>query len=249
VGYIPLTNYRYASGPHQIQSGPDSEAFVVVSSGIVDRGADLGRITPGPPNSGSWYVTDDWRQVPSAVSGYWINYTPGVAYEASGALSTQEGYRPLGFSTIAYAKVQTSLGSNFGVRKTLPYTYFGGVAPDNQNYAPYNTPESNTTSEGITGGGVTHGRYEGGLLTAPAGSGVVTRADWVYNPPVYCRTFTETTRAQVPGLMSTALRTIYRGGSTSYVSNIGSIYYQGSESVRNLVHRFSPSVNSSNQRS
>jgi len=248
MSYIPLNNYKYASGPHQLQSGPVREAFTVVSSGIVDRGADLGRITPGPPNSGSWYVTDDWREVPPPVSGYWINYTPGVAYEPSGALSAQEGYRPLGFSTIAYAKVQTSFASNFGVRKTLPYTYFGGIAPDNQNYAPYNTPESNTTAEGVTGGGVTHGRYEGGLLTTPVGSGISTRADWIYNPPVYCRTYTETTRPQVPGLMSAAIRTIYRGGSTQYVYNLGSVYYQGAESVRNLVHRFSPSVNSSNQR-
>lgn len=248
MGYIPLTNYKYASGPHQLQSGPDHEAFLVVSSGIVDVGVDLGRIAPGIPNSGLWYVTDDFREVPQAVSGYWIDYTPGVAYQPSGALSAEEGYRPLGFSTIAYAKVQTSFSSNFGVRQTLPYTYFGGVAPDNQDYSPYKTPDSNTVAEGITGGGVTHGRYEGGLLTTAVGSGVATRADWVYNPPVYCRTYTEATRAQVPGLMSAVIRTIYRGGSTRYVSNLGSVYFQGSEGVRNLVRTFSASVNSSNQK-
>jgi hypothetical protein len=248
VGYIPLTNYKYDSGLHQIQSGPNRESYLVVSSGIVDVGADLGRITPGPPNSGSWYLTDDWRVAPQAVSGYWIDYTPGVAYQPSGALSAEEGYRPLGFSTIAYAKVQTSFSSNFGVRQTLPYTYFGGVAPDNQDYSPYKTPDSNTVAEGITGGGVTHGRYEGGLLTTAVSSGVATRADWTYNPPVYCRTYTEATRAQVPGLMSAVIRTIYRGGSTRYVSNLGSVYFQGSEGVRNLVRTFSASVNSSNQK-
>jgi hypothetical protein len=248
VGYIPLTNYKYDSGLHQIQSGPNHESYLVVSSGIVDVGADLGRITPGPPNSGSWYLTDDWRVAPQAVSGYWIDYTPGVAYQPSGALSAEEGYRPLGFSTIAYAKVQTSFSSNFGVRQTLPYTYFGGVAPDNQDYSPYKTPDSNTVAEGITGGGVTHGRYEGGLLTTAVNSGVATRADWIYNPPVYCRTYTEATRAQVPGLMSAVIRTIYRGGSTRYVSNLGSVYFQGSEGVRNLVRTFSASVNSSNQK-
>lgn len=248
MGYIPLTNYKYASGPHQLQSGPNHEAFLVVSSGIVDIGADLGRIAPGIPNSGLWYVTDDFREVPPAVSGYWIDYTPGVAYQPSGALSAEEGYRPLGFSTIAYAKVQTSFSSNFGVRQTLPYTYFGGVAPDNQDYSPYKTPDSNTVAEGITGGGVTHGRYEGGLLTTAVGSGVATRADWTYNPPVYCRTYTEATRAQVPGLMSAVIRTIYRGGSTRYVSNLGSVYFQGSEGVRNLIRTFSASVNSSNQK-
>lgn len=248
MGYIPLTNYKYDSGLHQIQSGPNHESYLVVSSGIVDVGADLGRITPGPPNSGSWYLTDDWRVAPQAVSGYWIDYTQGVAYQPSGALSAEEGYRPLGFSTIAYAKVQTSFSSNFGVRQTLPYTYFGGVAPDNQDYSPYKTPDSNTAAEGITGGGVTHGRYEGGLLTTAVGSGIATRADWVYNPPVYCRTYTEATRAQVPGLMSAVIRTIYRGGSTRYVSNLGSVYFQGSEGVRNLVRTFSASVNSSNQK-
>lgn len=248
MGYIPLTNYKYASGPHQLQSGPNHEAFLVVSSGIVDIGADLGRIAPGIPNSGLWYVTDDFREVPPAVSGYWIDYTPGVAYQPSGALSAEEGYRPLGFSTIAYAKVQTSFSSNFGVRQTIPYTYFGGVAPDNQDYSPYKTPDSNTVAEGITGGGVTHGRYEGGLLTTAVGSGVATRADWTYNPPVYCRTYTEATRAQVPGLMSAVIRTIYRGGSTRYVSNLGSVYFQGSEGVRNLIRTFSASVNSSNQK-
>jgi hypothetical protein len=130
----------------------------------------------------------------------------------------------------------------------LPYTYFGGVAPDNQDYSPYKTPDSNTVAEGITGGGVTHGRYEGGLLTTAVSSGVATRADWIYNPPVYCRTYTEATRAQVPGLMSAVIRTIYRGGSTRYVSNLGSVYFQGSEGVRNLVRTFSASVNSSNQK-
>lgn len=74
MGYIPLTNYKYASGPHQLQSGPNHEAFLVVSSGIVDIGADLGRIAPGIPNSGLWYVTDDFREVPrlSLVTGLTI---------------------------------------------------------------------------------------------------------------------------------------------------------------------------------
>jgi len=373
VGYIPLTNYKYDLGLHQIQSGPNHESFLVVSSGIVDVGADLGVIVPGPPdhsyadiynaqittylnvkvanpgagnifyidnepqavlqlrrnqtfildqsdpsnaghpfrfsttsngthnggvqytvgvttngtpgtpnsytqivvadsapsllyyycavhanmggsavvatvNSTQWYKSTAFRAAPQIVSGYWIDYTPGVAYQPSGALSAEEGYRPLGFSTIAYAKVQTSFSSNFGVRQTLPYTYFGGVAPDNQGYSPYKTPDSNTVAEGITGGGVTHGRYEGGLLTTAVSSGVATRADWTYNPPVYCRTYTEATRAQVPGLMSAVIRTIYRGGSTRYVSNLGSVYFQGSEGVRNIVRTFSASVNSSNQK-
>ena len=248
--YTPFSNYKYDSGFHQVQSGPNHEGYIVVSSGIQDSGADIGRIVAGPPNSGEWYVTDDWRQVPSAVSGYWIDYTPGVAYEPSGALSAAQGYRPLGFSTIAYAKVQTSYGANFGVRGPEKYTYFGGVAPSDQNYTPYNTPVSNSSSDGKTGGGVTHRNYEGGLLTNSLGSqGTANRSEWTYNPPVYCKTYTETVRSQVPGLMSASIRSIYRGGSTSYVYNIGSVYYQLPESVRNMVRTFSSSVNSSNQKS
>jgi hypothetical protein len=79
--------------------------------------------------------------------------------------------------------------------------------------------------------------------------GTANRAEWVYNPPVYCKTYTETVRSTAPGLMSATLRYIYRGGATRYVSNYGSLYLQGPEGVRNLVRTFSSSVNSSNQKS
>ena len=248
MGYIPLSNYKYDTGLHRLQSGPVSEGYIVVSSGIVDTGADLGIVTPGPMTSGV-YSTTAWRAVPPAVSGYWTDFQDSD-YQASGVLSVYNGYRALSVTTIANAKVQTSLGPEFGVRDAGKYTYFGGAAPDNQNYTPYNTPEGNTAAQGKTGGGVTHGRYEGGLLTNSLGSqGTSNRSEWVYNPPVYCKTYTETVRSTVPGLMSTALRSIYRGGAARYVSNYGSIYLQGSESVRNLVRTFSSSVNSSNQKS
>jgi len=248
VAYIPLSNYKYDSGPHRIQSGPISEGYIVLSSGILDVGADLGVVTAGPATSGV-YSTTAWRAVPPAVSGYWTDFTENN-YDPSGVLSVYNGYRPLSVTTIANAKIQTSLGPEFGVRDAGKYTYFGGAAPDNQNYTPYNTPEGNTAAQGKTGGGVTHGRYEGGLLTNSLGSqGTSNRAEWVYNPPVYCKTYTETVRSTAPGLMSSTLRYIYRGGASRYVSNYGSIYYQGSESVRNLVRTFSSSVNSSNQKS
>jgi len=210
VVYTPLFNYKYDSGPHQIQTGPDHEAFRVVSSGIVDIGADYGRVVAGPPNSGI-YRTDAWRAVPPAVSGFWTNYQH-VDYEPSGVfLSAYEGYRPLGVSTIANAKVQTSYGPQWGVRDTGKYTYFNGAAPSNQSYNPYNTPDGNTAAEGYTGGQSLQQRYATTLLTNPTNDTSGSRAAWVYNPPVYCQTFTETVRSEAPGLMSTPLRYIYRG--------------------------------------
>lgn len=248
MAYTPLSNYRYSTGFHRIQSGPNHEGYIVVSSGINDTGADLGIIVPGPPNSGSWYTTTEWRTVPQAVSGYWTNYED-VDYLPSDSLSSYNGYRPLSVTTIANAKVVTSTGPEFGIRDAGKYTYYNGTAPDNQPYSPYNTPEGNTVAEGKTGGGVTHRNYEGTLLTNVLGSqGTANRSEWQYNPPVYCQTFTETTRSNQPGLMSVAIRTVYRGKSTRYAYNYGSVYLQNSESVRNLIRTYSPSVNSSNQK-
>lgn len=372
--YTPLPNYKYDTGFHRIQSGPNHEGYIVVSSGIQDTGADLGVIVPGPPdqtyadiynaqittrltirvanpgtgnvfyvnnqpqaviqlrrgqtfifdqsnpsnlghpfrfsttsngthgggvqytdgvttsgtpgtpnsytqivvsdsapsalyyycavhsnmgssavvasvNSSQWYKSTAYRTVPQAVSGYWVDYE-NVDYLPSGSLSSYTGYRPLSVTTIANAKVVTSAGPEFGTRNEGTYIYYRGVAPSDQNYNPYNTPESNTAAQGKTGGGVTHKGYESTLLTNLLGSqGTANRAEWVYNAPVYCQTFTETVRSQAPGLMSSALRYIYRGKSTRYAYNYGSVYLQGSESVRNMVHRFSSSVNSSNQKS
>lgn len=247
--YTPLSNWRYDTGLHRVESGPNHEAFLVVSSGIQDLGADTGTVTPGAPNSGLWYNTTAWRSVPpAAVSGYWTDYQ-NVDYAPSGALSSYEGYRPLGVSTIANAKVSTAYGPQFGLRTTGKSTYFNGIAPATQNYTPYNTPENNTAAQGITGGGVSHGRYEGGILTNPTNDTSGSRASWTYNPPVYCRTFTETVRSTAPGLMSTALRYIYRGKSQTYVSNYASIYHQLPEGVRSMVRTFSSTVNSSNQKS
>ena len=234
--YIPYRNYKYDTGPHQVQTGPESEGFVVVSSGINDTGADVGRIVAGSPSYAGLYSTD-WRQVPVAVSGYWNDYQ-NSNYEPSGVLSSYDGYRPVTVDTVAGVKTSTFTGPDYGVRDAGKYTYFGGAAPDSQNYTPYNTPGVNTGAEGITGGGVTHGRYEGGILTNILGSqGTSNRSEWVYNPPVYCKTYTETLRTREPGLMGPAFRYVYRGGAAKYVSNYGSIYYQLPESVRNLYRK------------
>lgn len=234
--YIPYRNYKYDKEPHRVQTGPVHEAFLVVSSGIQDVGADVGVVVEGTPNLSGYYSTD-WRTVPVAMSGYWNNYEH-TAYEPSGLLSQYDGYRPITTSTIAGVKAQSLSSPDFGLRDAGKYTYFGGNAPADQNYNPYNTPEGNSAAQGKTGGGVTHGRYEGGLLTNRLGSqGTSNRSEWQYHPPVYCKTYTETVRADDPGLMSTALRYIYRGRSTRYVSNYGAIYYQNPESVRNLIRK------------
>ncbi|MBM4229138.1 MAG: hypothetical protein FJ184_00145 [Gammaproteobacteria bacterium] len=371
--YTPLSNYKYDTGFHRIQSGPNHEGYIVLSSGIRDTGADLGVTVPGPPdqsyadiynaqittylnvtvanpgtgnifyvnnqpqavlqlrrgqtfifnlsdpsnaghpfrfsttsngthsggvqytvgvttsgtpgtpnsyiqivvadsapsflyyycdhhsnmgssavvatvNSTQWYKSTAFRTVPQAVSGYWVDYQ-NTDYLPSGSLSSYNGYRPLSVTTIANVKVVTSTGPEYGLRNEGIYTYYGGVAPADQNYNPYNTPEANSAAQGQTGGGVTHRSYEGTLLTNALGSqGTSDRSEWVYNSPVYCKTYTETIRSGTPGLMSSALRYVYRGKSTRYAYNYGSVYMQGAESVRNMVRVFSPTVNSSNQK-
>jgi len=272
VVYTPLSNYKHDRGPHRLQSGPSHtsddlnlvEKYLVVSSGYVDplgntvafygvnnTGGDFGFVTAGPPNSGI-YLTDAWRTVPPAMEGFWTDYQ-NVDFAPSGLLSSYDGYRGLSVVTIANAKVSTAAFPQPGLRTTGKYTYFGGFAPSNQGYDPYNTPGDSSPALGLTGGGVTHGRSEGGILTNPfstsIGSGTSTRADWVYNPPVYCQTFTESIRATSPaGNMSTVTRYIYRGHASTYVSNYASIYGFAPEGVRGLIRHYSPTVNSSNQK-
>ena len=121
-------------------------------------------------------------------------------------------------------RIASAIGPETGstVNRPEKYMYFGGAAPDNQNYSPYNTPDSNSAAEGKTGGGVTHKTFESSLLTNVLGSqGTSDRSHWRYHQPVYCKTYTETKRSEVPGLMSTPLRAVYRGGSTSYNYNYG----------------------------
>jgi len=161
-----------------------------------------------------------------------------VSFPVFNTLALQNGYRSIFTTTIAGVKVQTPGTPDYGVRDAGKYTYFGGSAPDSQNYTPYNTPEGNTAAQGKTGGGSTHGRYEGGILTNTLGSqGTGARSEWVYNPPVYCKTYTRLYRSDSPGAMSVAYRDVYRGGAAKYVSNYGSIYYQAPESVRNIIRK------------
>jgi len=269
VGYISLVNYKYDTGPHQLQGGPNhtddnlllTQKYLVVSSGYIDSlgnqvswygvndvGNDYGRSVIGPPNSGA-YVVDAWRAVPTAISGFWSDYDYKY-YSPSGELSIYNGFRGYTTQTIANAKVLTSYNPQYGVRDMGAYTYYGGYAPSTQTYDPYNTPASLTTSEGTTGGGVSHPRHMGALLTTEAVAGATTgsRTEWVYNPPVYCQTFTESYYTGIPGFMGAPTHYMYRGKSSRYAFNLGSIYGVGGEGIRALPHRFSPSVNSSNQK-
>lgn len=265
----PLRNRRHDSGPRQIQSGPshttdpvrDTNSYVIVGSGYTDSlgnyvswygvndvGADYGYVVAGPPNSGA-YVTDEWRAVPAAPSGFWTDWEDGY-YVGSGTLDTIDGFRSHTTVTIANAKVETSYEPQFGVREGRTFTYFRGIAPDNQNYDPYQTPSDNTSAAGgITGGGVTHARYEGTLLTNPTADTSGSRASWQYNGPVYCQTFTKAERPGVPGAMDSITRSIVRGKSTRYSYNLGGVYGMLGEGIRNMPHTFSSSVNSSNQKS
>lgn len=226
--YLPLTNFNYDSGPHRIQSGPNHEGYTVLYSGVQSTGPDEGIVVAGAPLSGTlalgaWDYDANWRYIPSTLptqSGV-LDPTP---YNVSGALGTYDGVRIYTRNNVAGAQIASVIGPQPGstVNRPEKYMYFGGAAPDNQNYSPYNTPDANSAAEGKTGGGVTHRTFESSLLTNVLGSqGTADRSQWRYHQPVYCKTYTETKRSEVPGLMSTSIRTIYRGGSTSYNYNYG----------------------------
>ena len=226
--YLSLPNFNYDSGPRRIQSGPNHEGYVVLYSGVQSTGADDGIVVAGAPlsgtlASGAWGYDANWRYVPSTLQTQSGGVDP-TPYNASGALDTYDGVRISTRNTVAGAQIASAIGPQPGstINRPEKYMYFGGAAPDNQNYSPYNTPEINLAAEGKTGGGVTHRTFESSLLTNVLGSqGTSDRSQWRYHQPVYCKTYTETRRSEVPGLMSTPLRSMYRGGATSYLGNLG----------------------------
>ena len=229
--YLPLTNFKYDSGPRRIQSGPDHEGYVVLYSGVEATGPDDGIIVAGTPIEGNaaegpWKYNSDWRYVPSTLPNQSGALDP-TPYNVSGALDTYDATRIYTRDNVAGAQAASAIGPETG--KVNPrggqperYMYFGGAAPDNQDYSPYNTPDANSAAEGKTGGGVTHRSYESSLLTNVLGSqGTSDRSQWRYHQPVYCKTYTETRRSETPGLMSTPLRYVYRGSASSYNYNYG----------------------------
>ena len=238
--YLPLPNFNHDSGPRRIQSGPDHEGYVVLYSGVEATGPNEGIVVAGSPLSGTiaagaWDYDSNWRYVPGvspSQSGSALDPTP---YNASGAiLDTYKGTRIATRTQVAGAQAADAIGPEANVLRPRQaplqphadvtqrekYMYFGGAAPDNQGYSPYNTPDANTPAEGRTGGPVTHRNYENTLITNVFGTqGTSDRSQWRYHQPVYCKTYTETIRSQSPGLMSTPLRYIYRGNSTQYNLN------------------------------
>lgn len=222
MAYLPLRNYKYDSGVHRIQSGPAHEGFIVSSSGVMDTGADNGIVVAGTPNFFGAYDSS-WRTLPYTASGT-IFDVGSTAYQPSGALSSYTAYRTLTRTSVANSSVADSIGADYGLITNGIYTNLGGVSPSSQVYSPYNTPAANTAAEGYTGGGVTHRSYENGLLINTLGSqGTSDRSQWRYSQPVYCKTYTETVRPDSPGLMSTAVRYVYRGESTRYSLNTGAV--------------------------
>lgn len=269
--YTPQSNWKYDKNLyHPIQSGPQrtgddqdlTDTYATISSGyvtpsgvkttwdgVIDQGADFGRIPVGPPNL-SGYFSTEWKAVTPAPSGYWTNYE-NINPHASGLLTSYEGYRQQGLYSTANARVQTAIGPQPGLRNFGSFTWYGEQVPDNQLYSPFQTPRSNTNASdggGITGGAVSQPRVNAPALTNPTNDQSGSRAAWVYHYPVYCQTFTETRYTGVPGQMGSPVRNSYRGKSSRYVPNYGSVYGKLGEGVRNMVRTFSPGVNSSNQK-
>ncbi len=235
MAYLPLRNYKYDSGPHRIQSGPDHEGYIVITQGVQSTGADNGIIVDGTPLSGvvgsgqRWGYDANWRYVPTSAPSLSGRLTPTLR-QPSGTLGSYTFTRISTPTNVAGVKVVSSVESdttfkNLRKRKSV---YYGGACPDNQNYSPFNTPEGNTAAEGKTGGGVTHPLYESPLLTnVLGGQGTSDRSEWQYSSPVYCAVFTEAKRSETPGVMSGVIRSTYRGGSLSYLTNYGNVVLGG----------------------
>lgn len=197
--------------------------------------------------SNMWTYSTDWRYVPTAVPGYWYNYNEMVP-DASGVLTVRDGYRRQGLFHTANSTVQNAYGPEPGLKSIGAYTYFNGFVPVNQDYSPFATPAQNSTAEGRTGGAETYPRGQYPMLINPTNNFSGSRQPWVYCPPVYCQTFVESRRSTFPGTTATIARDMYRGRSSYYVPNYASVYGVLGEGVRGMIHTFSASVNSSNQK-
>jgi len=192
-----------------------------------------------PLETRPWYFSTDWRAVTRSISGYWTDYDD-KAPRASGLLTVYDGYRRQGLLSVANATVQTAIGPQPGLRDKGSYTWFGPNVPDNQSYDPFKTPEANTGGQGSTGGPGIYPRVRFPALTNPTNDTSGSRAAWVYHYPSYCESYVEAVRSDLPGQMSTVIRNMYRGHSSRYVSNYGSIYGVGGEGIRNIIRTFSP---------
>lgn len=189
-----------------------------------------------------WYYSTDWREVPPVISGYWTNYLSSFA-RISGALTIYNGFRRQGFISTANSTVQTAFGPEPGLQDRGAYVWYGTSVPDNQFYEPFETPQGNTAADGITGGSNSYPIGRSPTLTNPTKDDSGSRAAWVYNYPVYCQTWSEAVRSDVPGQMGTVQRFMYRGKSSRYVPNFGSTYGVLGEGIRGTIRTFSPGTN------
>ena len=199
----------------------------------------------GIPTNNRLYQTTNWRTVPPAVPGYWSNYNFFEYPAVSGQLTLQDGFRYQNlYKSNTASTPQTALGGQPGLRSKGAYTWWGANAPNNQAYAPFQTPQADGQQNGSTGGGVSYPRTQYPTLTNPTADTSGSRAAWKYNPPVYCETFSEIVRPKLPGTLDSNIRRMYRGKSSIYVTNYGGVYGVIGEAARNVQRTFSASVNS-----
>ena len=265
--YAPLTNWKYDKNLyHRIQSGPQktgsdlnlTDTYELTSSGyrytingsgdyqqtfvsLSDEGFDFGTIVPGPPNV-SGYFSTEWRSVPPAVSGYWNDYNESYPH-VSGLLNIYNGFRRQGLISTANSTVQTAFGPEPGLKDIGAYTWYGAAVPDNQFYDPFETPQGNTSTQGITGGPNSYPRARFPTITNPTQDTSGSRAAWEYHQPVYCQTFVESVRSDSPGGTGPVVRNMYRGRSSRYVPNYGGVYGVLGEGVRGMIRTYSPGTN------
>ena len=202
----------------------------------------------GAPHNQQIYLTTNWRAVPPAVPGFWTDYNFWVNPQVSGELNVQDGFRYQNLFHVANAIAQTALGPQPGLRDRGAYAWFRGVAPNNQHYQPFQTPpapagEPPGTASPSTGGGSSYPQAQYPTITNVLGQGSESRADWKYNAPVYCETFSEIVRPKLPGALDSNIRRMYRGKSSRYVYNYGATYGAIGEAARNIIRTYSPGVN------
>ena len=216
--------------------------FCAIHSGM--GGSAEYRLSGAPINQ-QIYLSTNWRAVPPAVPGYWSDYNPFEFPAVSGQLTLQDGFRYQNlYKSNTASTPQTALGGQPGLRSKGAYTWWGAFAPNNQAYAPFQTPQPDGKQNGSTGGGVSYPRAQYPTLTNPTSDTSGSRASWKYNPPVYCETFSEIVRPKLPGALDSNIRRMYRGKSSIYVTNYGGVYGVIGEAARNVQRTFSASVNS-----
>ena len=118
MGYVPLNNYNHDGGYKRIQSGPNHQGFIVLTSGSTAYGANEGIVVPGSPLSGTaalgaWDYDSNWRYVPSTLPGQSGVLDP-TPYNVSGALDTYDATRIYTRDNVAGAQAASAIGPETG---------------------------------------------------------------------------------------------------------------------------------------